>query len=54
LKFYFDGAFQKLIKTRQKAILVADRGGPWDCEKSRLPHFLDNRLTGGGEVEVVR
>jgi hypothetical protein len=25
-------------------------GGPYGCETSRLPHFLTNRLTGGGEV----
>jgi hypothetical protein len=33
-----------------KAIPVTDRGGPWDCEKSKLPHFKDNPLTDGGEV----
>jgi hypothetical protein len=26
------------------------RGGPWGCEISRLPHFLDSRLTDGSEV----
>jgi hypothetical protein len=25
-------------------------GDPYGCETSRLPHFLDNRLTDGGEV----
>jgi hypothetical protein len=25
-------------------------GGPQGCETSRLPHFLHNRLTDGGEV----
>jgi hypothetical protein len=29
---------------------VLGRGGPWGFETSRLPHFLDNRLTDGGEV----
>jgi hypothetical protein len=24
--------------------------GPYDCEMSRLPHFIDNRLTDDGEV----
>jgi hypothetical protein len=33
-----------------KAISVTGRGGPQGCETSRLPHFLDNRLTDGGEV----
>jgi hypothetical protein len=33
-----------------KAIPVTGREGPYGCEKSRLPHFVDNRLTDGGEV----
>jgi hypothetical protein len=33
-----------------KAIPVRDRGGLSSCETSRLPHFVDNRLTDGGEV----
>jgi hypothetical protein len=33
-----------------KAIPVTGRGGPQGCETSRLPHFLDNRLTDGGEI----
>jgi hypothetical protein len=33
-----------------KAIPVAGRESPWGCETSRLPHFLDSRLTDGGEV----
>jgi hypothetical protein len=33
-----------------KAIPVTGRGGPEGCEMSRLPHFLDIRLTDGGEV----
>jgi hypothetical protein len=33
-----------------KAIPTIDREGPQDCETSRFPHFLDNRLTDGGEV----
>jgi hypothetical protein len=32
------------------AIPVTDRGGPWGCETSRFPHFLDSQLTDGGEV----
>jgi hypothetical protein len=35
---------------KNKAILVTGRGGPNSCEMSRLPHFLDSRLTDCGEV----
>jgi hypothetical protein len=38
-----------------KRILVTGRGGPSVCETSRLPHFLNNRLTNGGEaVSLMR
>jgi hypothetical protein len=33
-----------------KAIPVTGREGPYGCDTSWLPHFLDNRLTDGGEV----
>jgi hypothetical protein len=33
-----------------KAIPVTGGTGPWGCETANLPHFLDNRLTDGGEV----
>jgi hypothetical protein len=36
--------------SKGKAIPVTGRGGPQGCERSRLPHFLDNRLTDGGKV----
>jgi hypothetical protein len=36
---------------KSKAIPVTGRGGPLGCETSRLPHFLDNLLTHGGEVK---
>jgi hypothetical protein len=39
----------KKIK-KGKAVHVTGQGDPWGCETSRLPHFLDNRLTDGGEV----
>jgi hypothetical protein len=38
------------IKIKGKAIPVTGRGDPQGCETSRLPHFLDTRLTEGGEV----
>jgi hypothetical protein len=36
--------------SKGKAISVTGRGGPLGCDMSRLPHFLDNRLTDDGEV----
>jgi hypothetical protein len=37
-------------KKKSKTIPVTGRDGPQRCERSRLSHFLDNRLTDGGEV----
>jgi hypothetical protein len=37
-------------EVKGKAIPVTGRGGPQGCMTSRLPHFLHNRLTDGGEV----
>jgi hypothetical protein len=37
-------------KKKGKVIPVTGRGDPKGFETSRFPHFLDNRLTGGGEV----
>jgi hypothetical protein len=39
-----------LFEGEGKAIPVIGCGRPWGCETSILPHFLDNRLTDGGEV----
>jgi hypothetical protein len=39
-----------IVGVKCKAIPVTGRGGPQGCETSRLPHFLDNRFTDGGEV----
>jgi hypothetical protein len=38
------------LKKLGKTVPITGREGPWGCEMSRLPHFLDNRLTDGGEV----
>jgi hypothetical protein len=38
------------VRSAVKAISVTGRGGPYGSETSNLPHFLDNRLTDGGEV----
>jgi hypothetical protein len=38
------------IKVKNKAIPVTGRGGPQNCETTKLPHSLDNRLTDGGEL----
>jgi hypothetical protein len=38
-----------------KAIPVTGHEDPQGCETSRLPHFLDSRLTDGGEdVSLTR
>jgi hypothetical protein len=39
-----------LLSETSKAFPVTGRGGPQRCEISRLPHFLDNSLTDGGEA----
>jgi hypothetical protein len=33
---------------------VTGRGGPQGCETSRLPHFLDNRLTDDFELVSLK
>jgi hypothetical protein len=37
-----------------KFIPVTGRRGPYGCETSRLPHFINNRLTDGGEIVSLR
>jgi hypothetical protein len=36
-----------MVKVKGKAIPVTGRGSSQGCETSRLPHFLDIRLTDG-------
>jgi hypothetical protein len=38
------------VKVKGEAIPITGRGGPEGCETSKLSHFLDSRLTGGGEI----
>jgi hypothetical protein len=38
------------LNVNTKAIPLTGRREPCGCEMSKLPHFLDNRLTDGGEV----
>jgi hypothetical protein len=39
-----------MMYSKAKAIPVTGCGGPQVCETLRLPHFLDNQLTDGGEA----
>jgi hypothetical protein len=41
---------KKISYPNGKAIPETGREGPQGYETSRLPHFLENRLTDGGEV----
>jgi hypothetical protein len=43
----------EVLLIKGNAIPVTCRGHPQGCETSRLPHFLDNRLTDGGEVSLT-
>jgi hypothetical protein len=38
------------LKKEGEVIPVTGRGGLYGCETSRLPHFLNNWLTVGGEI----
>jgi hypothetical protein len=39
---------------KSEANHVTGRGAPYGCETSRLPYFLDNQFTDGGEVAALR
>jgi hypothetical protein len=42
------------FRKKGKPISVTDLEGPYGCETSRLPHFIDNRLTYDGEIGSLR
>jgi hypothetical protein len=46
----FDTENSQFGGKEDKAISVTGLGGSQDCEMSRLLHFLESRLTYGGEV----
>jgi hypothetical protein len=50
INFDFNSNHNLTHKGKSKAISVTGRAGPYGCERSRLQHFLDNRLTEGNEV----
>jgi hypothetical protein len=39
---------------KSKTISVTGRGGLLGCERVRIPHCLDSRLTDGGELSALR
>jgi hypothetical protein len=41
--------YTRCTRDNGKAVSVAGREGPWECERCRLPHLLDTRLTDGGK-----
>jgi hypothetical protein len=47
-------AYTLVYMHKGKAIPVTGRGDPYGFGKSRLPYFLDNRLTDGGEVVSLK
>jgi hypothetical protein len=53
-RFHYPKVYDRIILLqllwKGKAIPVRGRGGPQGCETLRLPHFIENQLTDGGEV----
>jgi hypothetical protein len=45
---------EREIVKKSKAIPVTDSEVPYNCETSRLPNYLDNRLTDGGKVVSLK
>jgi hypothetical protein len=40
----------RMNKEKGKDIPVTGRGGPYGCDRLKLPHYLDKRLTDGSKV----
>jgi hypothetical protein len=53
---HYAAMFRLVLKEgkKSKAIPLTGREGPYGFETSRIPHFLDNRLTDDGEVVSLR
>jgi hypothetical protein len=51
---YINSKLVEAVKVEGKAIPVAGHWIPYGCETLMLLHFLDNRLTDGGEVVGLR
>jgi hypothetical protein len=55
VKSNLEPALYSIVKRQHcKIISVTGRGGPYSCETSKLPYFLENRLIDSGEVERER
>jgi hypothetical protein len=50
VKHTFESQHSLSLTVKGKAIPVTGRAGPQGFETSRLPYFLNNRLTDGSEV----
>jgi hypothetical protein len=51
--FYVITSYSK-VKDKSKIIPVLGRRGLWDRDIARIPNFVDNRLTDGGEVVSLK
>jgi hypothetical protein len=47
---YTEGKAYHPVKKKDKDIPVTGRGGPYGCERSRIPHYLGKRQTDSSRV----